>query len=151
MSSIGSITEKISAFVDEHLKKFTPRIPSYVKDTTCFINIMKNIQLDPKDLFVTIDVSSLYTNIPHTEGTAAINRMMEETGTDILLKMFISNLTHLVLTKNYFNFNGKLYEQIKEQQWEPEWHPTMPLHSCIIWRLTFYQIIQNNQRSGWDL
>ena len=43
---------------------------------------MKNIQLDPKDLFVTIDVSSLYTNIPHTEGVTAINSMMEETGTD---------------------------------------------------------------------
>ena len=94
VNSIGSITEKSSAFVDEHLKKLTPRIPNYVKDTMHFINIMKNIQLGPKDLFVTIDVSSLYTNIPHTEGIAAINRMMEETETDTLLKMFISNLTH---------------------------------------------------------
>ena len=111
MNSIGSITEKNSTFVDEHLRKFTPRIPSYVKDITHFINIKKIIQLDPKDLFVTIDVSSLYTNIPHTEGIPAINRMMEETGTDTLLKMFISNLTQQVLTKNYFN--GKLYEQIQ--------------------------------------
>ena len=52
---------------------------------------MGNIQLDPEDLLVTIDVSSLYTNIPHSEGTAAINRMMEETGTDTLLRMFLSN------------------------------------------------------------
>ena len=74
---------------------------------------MKNIQLDPKVLFVTIDVSSLCTNMPHTEGIAAINRTMEETGTDTVLKMFISNLTHQVLSKNYFNFNGKLYEQIQ--------------------------------------
>ena len=74
---------------------------------------MRNIQLDPEDLLVTIDVSSLYTNIPHTEGIAAINRMMEEIGTDTLLKMFISNLAHQVLTKNYFSFNGILYEQIQ--------------------------------------
>ena len=46
---------------------------------------MKNIQLDPKDLFITIDVSSLYTNISHTEGIAAINKMMADTGTDTLL------------------------------------------------------------------
>ena len=84
-----------------------------MKDTTQFINIMKNIQLDQNDLFVTIDVSSLYTNIPNTEGIAAINKMMEDTGTDTLLKMFISNLTHQVLTKNYFKFNNKLYEQIQ--------------------------------------
>ena len=38
VNSIGSITEKISAFVDSHLKQFTPRIPSYIKDTTHFIN-----------------------------------------------------------------------------------------------------------------
>ena len=86
VNSIGSITEKISAFVDVHLRQFTPRIPSYVKDTTHFINIMRNLQLYPEDLLVTIDVSSLYTNIPHTEGIAAINRMMEEIGTDTLLK-----------------------------------------------------------------
>ena len=68
VNNIGSITEKISAFVDEHLRKFTPTLLSYMQDTTHLINIMKNIQLDPDDLFVTIDVSSLYTNIPHTEG-----------------------------------------------------------------------------------
>ena len=96
--------------MDSHLKQYTPRIPSYIKDTTHFINIMKNIQLDPEDLLVTIDISSLYTNIPHNEGIAAINRMMEETGTDTLLRMFISNLAHQVLMKNFFNFNGQLYE-----------------------------------------
>ena len=67
---------------------------------------MRYIHLDPEDLLVTIDVSSLYTNIPHSEGTAAINRMMEETGTDTLLKMFISNLAYQVLTKNYFKWQA---------------------------------------------
>ena len=109
VNSTGSVTEKISAFVDLHLRKFIPRIPSYVKDTTHFINITKNIQLEPQDILVTIDVSSLYINIPHTEGTAAINKMMEETGTDNLLKMLISNLNYQVLTKNYFD--DQLYKQ----------------------------------------
>ena len=103
--------KKVSAFVDEHLRKCTPRIPSYVKDTTHFINITKNIQLDPEDLLFTIDVSSLYTNIPHTEGISAINKMMEETDNDTLFKIFISNLTYQVLTKNYFQFNDQLFEQ----------------------------------------
>ena len=99
--------------MDGHLRQFTPRISSYVKDTPHFINIMRNTQLDLENLLVTIEISSLYTNIPHTEGTAAINRMMEEIGNDTLLKMFIFNLAHQVLTKNYFSFNGRLYEQIQ--------------------------------------
>ena len=113
VNNIGSVTEKISAFVDLHLRKCILRIPSYVKDTTHFINIIKNIQLEPQDTLPNIDFISLYTNIPHTEGIAAMNKMMEETGTDTLLKMFISNLTCQVLTKNYFNF----FDQLYEQQW----------------------------------
>ena len=34
VNSIGSVTERNSAIADLHLRKFTPRIPSYVKDTT---------------------------------------------------------------------------------------------------------------------
>ena len=94
VNGIGSVTEKISAIVDKHLRKFTPRIPSYVMDTTHFISITKNIHLVPDDLLATVDVRSLYTNIPHTEGIAAINKLMEETGADPLLKMFISNLAY---------------------------------------------------------
>ena len=82
-----------------------------MKDTTHSINITKNIQLEPQDILETIDVSSLYTNIPLTGGIEAINKMIEETGTDTVLKMLISNLTYQVLTKNYFKFNNQLYEQ----------------------------------------
>ena len=37
--------------------------------------------------------------------------MIEETGLDTLHKMFICNLTHQVLTKSYFIFNGEIYIQ----------------------------------------
>ena len=37
--------------------------------------------------------------------------MMEDTGLDTLKRMFICNLAHQVLTKNYFQFNGQLYIQ----------------------------------------
>ena len=132
--SIESVTEKISTFVDLHQRTFIPRIPSYVKDTTRFINIIRNIQLEPQDIITTTDVSSLYTNIPHTKGIAAINKMLVETRNDTLLKMFISNLTYQVLTKNYFSFNDQLFEQ--KQQWELGWHLTMPSFLCTIWKPT---------------
>ena len=91
------------------LEKFTPMIPSYVKDTTRFLNIIKHIKLGNNDLLVTTDVSSLYTNIPHTEGIEAITRMMNEVGTDPLYRMFINSLAHQVLTKNYFSIKNQLY------------------------------------------
>ena len=111
VNGIGSVTEKISAYVDTFLRKYTPRIPSYIKDTTHFLNILKHQNIQSTDSLVTIDVKSLYTNIPHTEGIAAITRMIEETGLDTLQRMFICNLAHQVLTKNYFIFNGQIYLQ----------------------------------------
>ena len=115
VNGIGSVKEKISAYVDTFLRKYTPRIPSYIKDTTHFLNILQHQKIQNTDLLVTIDVKSLYTNIPHTEGIAAITRMIEETGLDTLQRMFICNPTHQVLTKNYFIFNGQIYIHIQKQ------------------------------------
>ena len=111
VNGIGSDTEKISAYVDTFLRKYTPRIPSYIKDATHFLNILKHQKIQSTDLLVTIDVKSLYTNIPHTEGKATITRMIEDTGLDTLHKMFICNLIQQVWTKNYFKFNGQMYIQ----------------------------------------
>ena len=38
--------------------------------------------LAPQDLLVTIDVQSLYTNIPHTEYIQALNGITEEAHSD---------------------------------------------------------------------
>ena len=108
VNGIGSVTEKISAYVDTFLRKYNPRIPSCIKDTTHFLNILQHQKIQNTDLLVTLDVKSLYTNIPHTEGIAAITRMIEETGLDTLQRMFICNLAHQGLTKNYFILNGQI-------------------------------------------
>ena len=65
----------------------------------------------PEDILVTIDVQSLYTNIPHADGIQALNRILEETNTDPMKKLLICTLANLVLTKNYFILNKRLYTQ----------------------------------------
>ena len=113
VNGIGSITEKISAYVDQEIRHLVPRIPSYLKDTSHLINILLGKKLAPEDILVTIDVKSLYTNIPHNEGIQVLNRTMEETDTHPMKKLLICRLANLVLTKNYFEFNKKLYRQIQ--------------------------------------
>ena len=111
VNGIGSITEKISAYIDEEIRHLVPRIPSYLKDTTHPINILQGKKLAPTGILVTIDVKSLYTNIPHNEGIQALNRTMEETDIHPMKKLLICRLANLVLTKNYFEFNNKLNGQ----------------------------------------
>ena len=59
VNSIGSITEKISAYVDENTKHLSKLVPSYIKDTGHFLNIIKTIEVE-EDLLVTMDVSFLF-------------------------------------------------------------------------------------------
>ena len=62
-------TEHISQFVDAHLNPLVPNLPSYIKDTTHFLRKLDDLKgLPPGFLMVTLDVSSLYTNISHKEG-----------------------------------------------------------------------------------
>ena len=113
MNGIGSITEKFSAYVDQQIRHLVPRIPSYLKDTIHLIHILLGKKLAPEDILVTIDIQSLYTNITHTEGIQALNRILEETNTDPVKKLLLCRLGNLVLTKNYFSFNNNLYRQIQ--------------------------------------
>ena len=86
-------------------------MPSYIKDTGHFLNIIKTIEIQEEDLLVTVDVSSLYTNIRHQDGIKALKHWLIENGTPIEKAEFIGVLAKLVLTSNYFTFNGKLYLQ----------------------------------------
>ena len=113
VSSCGSPTEGISHFVDYHLAPLVKDIPSYIKDTTDFLNKLQQIKhLPPDTLLVTLDVRSLYTNIPHNEGIeacrAALNtRQVLQPPTEDLI-----HLIKLILTKNNFVFEEDHYLQI---------------------------------------
>ena len=137
VNGIGTITEKLSAYIDQHIRPLVPNIPTYIKDTTDFINTIEGIQLDPTDLLVTIDVSALYTSIPHNEGLMAINKALEENQYDPLLKTFICRLTHQVLTKNYFTFNGKFYHQIQGTAMGTRMAPSYATYLCTNWNPIF--------------
>jgi len=60
--------ECISSFVDSLLQPIAIKQKSYLKDTNDFINFIENTPMTNNTLLATLDVSSLYTNIPHVEG-----------------------------------------------------------------------------------
>ena len=60
---------------------------------------------------VTIDVSSLYTNIIHEEGLQTMQDWMLQNDTNYKRTEFIKTLGNLVLEHNYFEFNGQIFLQ----------------------------------------
>ena len=77
---IGSITEPLSAYVDQILRKYLKKCESYIKDTSHFLNIVKDIKTEEGAILCTIDVSALYTNIPHEEGISRCDKQLEKLG-----------------------------------------------------------------------
>ena len=71
VSVTGHPTEKISEVIDLHLRPHAENLPSYLRDTTDYLNKTPSSALPDHTLLVTMDATSLYTNIPHDEGIAA--------------------------------------------------------------------------------
>ena len=107
-------TENISAFVDHFLNPMVKEQRSYIKDTTDFINKVENC--DPKGDYIigSLDVTSLYTNIPNSEGIKSIEKILNSSRnrTEKPSNESLTKLLELVLTRNNFQFNGENYLQI---------------------------------------
>ena len=87
-------------------------LPSYIKDTTDFINKIRQLPQLSKDSFiVTLDVSSLYSNIPHKEIIETCQYFMNNGCKPKEFLKCISKLIELVLTKNHFQLNDVDYLQ----------------------------------------
>ncbi len=115
VSGNNSPSERISAFVDWFLKPIVPQIPSYIKDTTHFLQLIESLGEIPEDcLIATLDVSALYTNIPQSEGITACRLALDITrdNQSAPANSSIEHLLKLVLSTNNFEFNGVHYTQI---------------------------------------
>ncbi len=115
MAGINSLTEPLSNFVDFVLRPLVTSLSSYLRDTRDFLQCLSVIKdLEEDIILATMDVTSLYTNIPHTEGLLALKYFLDlRIDDEGLPNKFIVDMAELVLTKNYFLFEKKFYLQIE--------------------------------------
>ena len=113
VSNIGCPTYDISKFLSGYLRPLVEKLPTYLQDTNHLMRIVADFDFsgDDEPLLFTMDIKSLYTNIPHEGGLNAIKYYLEhhdEGGAD---PTAILRLAELVLSKNCFQFAGKFYLQ----------------------------------------
>ena len=106
--------KKISQLVDHFIGQIVPLFQSYIRDSTHLINILNGFTVQPGMLSCTLDITSLYTNIPHDEGIQSTKEMLAITKPPDSLphNSYFIELLELVLTNNHFEFNGKHYHQM---------------------------------------
>jgi len=116
ISAVGSISAKISTFIDVKLQPLTKYIPSYCRDSNSFLSDLRQLDaLPPTARIFTSDATSMYTNIDPKEGISTLKKYFDEFDnecineniqTDLLLE-----LTALVMKTNVFQFGNTWWQQ----------------------------------------
>ena len=102
VSAIGSPTYKIAKHLSKLLQPFIGQTETFIKDSTHFIEKLKDIKLTPEDRLISFDVVSLFTKVPVEETLQYIKEIFPED---------IATLFRHCLTTTYFKWNAEIYEQ----------------------------------------
>ena len=98
--------ERISAFVDRLIQPITQKQDSYLKDTTDFLNFIESTKLPKNTVLVSMDVTSLYTNILRRGRNLRMSHIQAPIPTK-----YLREILHLILTETSFQFCGSMYLQ----------------------------------------
>ena len=116
ISGCDSPTANLSVYLDYYRKPIVLTLPSYIKDTDDFLQTVlhPNIHIPANAILVTMDVQSLYTNIPQNEGIqACLSTLNSFYGTNLPLPFrYLEQMFIYILKCNYFQFDKQFYLQI---------------------------------------
>ena len=91
------------------------QIPAYLEETPDFLRTLDQENKDgiplENEILVTIDVSSLYTNIPPEEGVEEVCKFLQSRPDKSVPTEFLTRVLEQVLTLNIFEFDKKLFLQ----------------------------------------
>ena len=106
-------THRLSHLLDILLQPFLKLIPAYLKNNLEFLNTLPPTMKD-SEIFITLDVVSLYSNISHDLGYEAIEYWVTKynNGIERIPSNLILEGCMLVLENNSFEFNNTNYLQI---------------------------------------
>ncbi|XP_011858524.1 PREDICTED: uncharacterized protein LOC105556066, partial [Vollenhovia emeryi] len=113
VSSVGSPLYNVARYLHNVLHKSIPNAQSFIKDSWSFVTSINNINIQPNELMISLDVTSLFTNIPKELVLKGIEKRWNyiSKSTKLNLNQFLYAID-LVLNSTSFTFEGQAYEQI---------------------------------------
>ena len=102
----GKPTEKVSEFLDYHLKPTMQSAKSYIKDTSDFLRKLNELGKLPENaILVTKDVAALYPSIPHADLLEALSAKLEEREDKSIVTEDLLQMERFVLKNKFFEFD----------------------------------------------
>ncbi|XP_072332649.1 uncharacterized protein [Scyliorhinus torazame] len=106
VSGNGTLCENLSGYIEGILKPIVQGTPSFCRDTTDFLQKLNSHgPVELGTFLVTMDVSALYTSIPHDDGIAATASVLNTDNCqspDAILQLICFILDHNVFTFDKF-------------------------------------------------
>ena len=111
--------ERISSFFDTLLQPIAKAQTSYLRDTKDFIDFIEKTKVGENVTLVSMDVTSLSTNIPREEGIDTVCKAYVTFygSKPPIPTQYLREMLRLILKENSFQFNGK-NSRHTEPQWE---------------------------------
>lgn len=113
MASTDGVTSRLSQYVDIFLQPLVTTLPAYIRDSSHVLDTLQQYRWERGYLWLSLDVCSLYTSIPHAGGLRAAEHFLSVAEYMHLSQYeFICSCTRFTLERNYFQFNGSFFRQI---------------------------------------
>lgn len=113
VSDCGSETYYTAEYLDFFLNPLSTKHPAFVRDTYHFLHVVKHLRIPANSYFFSMDVESLYTNIPIEAGMNCVKQIFHKHPDPKRPDEELLKLLEINLCRNDFVFNGKYYLQIK--------------------------------------
>ena len=115
VSTYDCSTVYISKFLDVIHSPSVQELPSYTKDTPQFIQVINDFEFpanaNHRHLLFTMDVTSLYTSMPHDGALKACEHFLDKRSNQSMSMSTLLQLIEIVLKMNTFHFNGRYFSQ----------------------------------------
>lgn len=109
VSQISSPTYDLAKYMAKKLSPLIGRTTSFVRDSSHFVEIIKDLRVEDTEVLVSFDVESLFTNVPVEECLSVIKDLLVQN------EMYDEyyEVTELCLKSGYFLWNGEFFLQIE--------------------------------------
>ncbi|EJY57408.1 AAEL017571-PA [Aedes aegypti] len=111
-SAIGTATYKMAKFLSKILNHVTGKTEHHIVNSFQFAEEMREQQITNQDVLFSLDVVSLFTNVPVDFALESIRLRWEEIEEHTKLdEESFTEMVKIVLDSTYFQYKGKFYKQ----------------------------------------
>lgn len=143
LSACASPGARVSSYIDWVLQPFVLNQFTYLKDTTDLILLLEELVVPKDAILVAADVTSMYTNISHTECHRILTEVLTEEGMTMPSVENFVKLVDIHIGNNIFFFDGKVYIQTFGIPMGQKCSPTVA-DFCLFWYEK--KLLQENSR-----